>query len=800
MTGMPFAAPIMRRLRFARAALLWEVAWPAFAPAFGVIGLFFVLALFDLLPLLPAPLHAFLLFALGALLAFALFRAARRLVIPGENAARRRIESRSGLLHRPLEALADRPLGPLDALSKELWEAHRRRMAAAVGRLRVGWPEASLARTDPWALRALLALLLLVGAVDAGSAWRERVLHALTPNFSIPPPAIPPTLDIWVTPPRYTGLPPRFLQPGEKGVIRVPAGSKLLAEVHGGGALPHLAIDEERRAFVAIDKENFRAQAKLVKGRTIAVNEGGRLLGRWHIRILPDLPPKIAFARPPQATPGGTLRIDYGASDDYGVRSVEAAIRRSKGEAAIRLPLPISGSDEKSVKATRYVDLTASPWAGLAVQMRLVAKDALGQEGKSRSVRMTLPERAFRNPVARQIIALRKKLVADPRSRASVAKALGALNKEPRLYHDDGLVFLSLGVAAEDLRASAAATSEVVGLLWQVALRIEDGRVPLAQSRLRQIEQKLNKALAGNARAEEIDRLMRQLEQALRDYFAAMAQNLAKQPQSAPLDAPRLVGSRDLERLIERARELAANGDREAARQLLAQLENMLENLRMLTPAEQQALAKEEATMRDMRQLMRSQRRLLDQSFRASREAQGKPGEEGQTASAAATVRQAREQEALAARLAQMMSRLEQSLGRLPSPFGRAEEAMRAAASVLRAREPGQAIGPQKEALGALREASRRLAQAMARALGKTPSGAGRIGFGRRGQGGPGERDPFGREIPGYGTYDQSDVKIPPRARINEAHKILEELRQRAGEPWRSPLEHHYIDRLLDQF
>ena len=71
------------------------------------------------------------------------------------------------------------------------------------------------------------------------------------------------SLDIWVTPPEYTGLAPQFLRPGNAETLRIPTGSKLLAQVHGGQAVPRLAIDGESRDFDAIDKQNFRAAATL---------------------------------------------------------------------------------------------------------------------------------------------------------------------------------------------------------------------------------------------------------------------------------------------------------------------------------------------------------------------------------------------------------------------------------------------------------------------------------------------------------------------------------------------------------
>ncbi|HTT78904.1 MAG TPA: DUF4175 family protein, partial [Stellaceae bacterium] len=319
------------RLFLARAALLWERIWPAAWPALGVLGAFAVLALFDLLPLLPGWGHAIVLGAF--VLAFAASvgwgaRAAAAGGWPGRAAARRRIERTSGLAHRPLAALADRPSAPLDEGAARLWAAHRQRMAAVSRRLRVGWPAASLARNDPWGLRSLLTILLILGAIDAGADWRDRIVQAFLPQFGSGAAALASSFDLWVTPPDYTGLPPLFLRAGQKGTVRVPIGSVLLAQVHGGNDLPQLAIDRQARTFTAIDKENFRFATKLTRGSKLSLWQDGAMLGSWPIAVIPDRPPTVEFARKPQGTPRAVLRLDYRARDDYGVESVKAVITR----------------------------------------------------------------------------------------------------------------------------------------------------------------------------------------------------------------------------------------------------------------------------------------------------------------------------------------------------------------------------------------------------------------------------------------------------------------------------------------
>jgi uncharacterized protein (TIGR02302 family) len=810
------------RLRLARAALLWERVWPACWLPLAILGLFLVLALFGLLPLLPGLIHGAVLLAFGAAFLVALARAFRGLALPDGDTARRRIERASRMQHRPLQALADRPSAALDPLAAGLWEAHRRRMAAAARRLRIGLPAAGLAARDPWGVRAVLAILLLLAAIDAGGDWRERLLRAVTPSIEDSAPAVAASLDIWVTPPEYTGLPPQFLRPDNGRTIRVPIGSILLAQVHGGDAAPRLAIDAQATNFETIDKRDFRAQTTLKTGKRIEVSQAGVVLGAWPIEIIPDNPPSVAFAKPPEPTVRQALRIDYQASDDYGVESVKAVIRREGGKASdnIELELPLPGLHLKQARATSYHDLTANPWAGLPVEIRLVAADALGQTGESAPVRMKLPERVFHNPVARAIIDQRKELVKDPNSRLAVAEILGDLQSRPNLYRDDTLVFLALRVAQERLRLhqDAASIGQVEQLLWDTALRVEDGGASLAENELRRIERQLQEALARNAPDQEIDRLMNELRQALDRYLQALAQNMMRHPeQNQQLTDPsqQMLTGRDLEGMLDRARELAKSGERDQARQLLSELQNMLENLRTARPGQgaQQRANEAQQMMRGMRELMQRQQQLLDRSFRAQQQAEqgqtGSPGDQGdarqqgggQQGANADLGDAAGQQEALRRALGEMMRRMGDGFGDIPDPLGRAERAMHDAVQALHNGRPGDAIGPQSDALDQLQQAAREFAQQMQQrlgnALGLGDARGGESGFGQRRDGV--ERDPLGRPI-ANGAYDQGDVKIPDNNTMQKARDILDELRRRAGERERPQIELDYIDRLLQRF
>ena len=81
--------------------------------------------------------------------------------------------------------------------------------------------------------------------------------------------------------------------------------------------------------------------------------------------------------------------------------------------------------------------------------------------------------------------------------------------------------------------------------------------------------------------------------------------------------ADQLINSEDLQSLIEAARELARTGQMEAAREMLAQLRELLENLRANPFAQQMDDANRQAMqmMQEMERMIGEQQDLLDRSF-----------------------------------------------------------------------------------------------------------------------------------------------------------------------------------------
>ncbi len=860
--------------------LLWEAVAPRLLPVFGVIAAFVVVALLDVLPALPGWLHALALLAVLVGLGIAARRGWRGWRPITRDAARHRLERDSGLEHRPLTALEDAlATGGEDAGSRDLWRAHMARMAAAVGRLRLRGPAANMAGTDPYGLRVVLVMLLVI-AIAGGDDAGQRLARALAPDFAGEPPR-PVTADLWITPPAYTRAAPVFLQSGDAAAhdtaapapLRVPQGSTVLAQVKGGRSTPTLDLGVTAVAFEVLGADvraveahgadgraveahgantptaSFRAEAVIDAATRLAVIVDRRTIAAWPVEIVGDAPPTIDFADKPAADASAYLAIQYAAEDDYGLVDVTAVVRRLDGgrtlagDTEIRLPLTLPDLGGGPVRGGGAHDLAAHVWAGQAVRILLEAEDGIGQIGRSEAVTVVLPERTFSHPVAIAVIEQRQRLRADvDHVRLSVSRGLAEIAAQPEDFANDVVVSLGLAVAGQRLirERSADAIPSVRALLWDVALRIEQGTVPVAEQMLREAQQRLAEALRDDRSAADVDQLIRDLQQALQEYLRAVAAELARRGEALadlPADAQR-VRPQDIMDLVETARQLAKAGARESARQMLNELQRMIDAMRngLEASAGSREMLEANQLMNDLRALADRQQDLLDETFRrlqamraeaarrgggwtpsspfrvapdldaapgadadadAGEESGADAGTEPGDGGADGGADDRAEQDAMRQALGELMLRFNDLLGGIPAPLGSAERAMKRAGDALEAGRLGDAVPQQTEAVRQLQQAGEQAGQMLAEQLG------GMVGLFGGGAGQPAESgsDPFGRPGErGERGFGMDAVEIPDRMRLRRVEEILQELRRRAGEYERPQAERDYIDRLLRRF
>ncbi|MBZ9937341.1 TIGR02302 family protein [Mesorhizobium sp. BR1-1-16] len=818
--------------RRARYALAFETIWPKIVPLLTLAGVFLVASWLGLWSLLP-DIVRFGLLGLFATVALFLLVPLLRVRWPSRDAAMNRVVRESGTPHRPAAAFADELALPTeDPLTLALWRAHRTRLLQGLGRLKAGWPSPGMNARDPYALRYIVPLLLVVAFMAAGADRETLIADALRAGVTAPAEAAP-RIDAWVTPPAYTARPPIFLT-GEAarlaaidGPITVPEGSIVTIRMPEDGTMavnaatldgkpvPLELTRTERPASTTTAAPGQTVQGErrfaLSEPGTVEIVRSGTALARWQFAVTPDKPPTIKLTREPGATASGALSLAYEVSDDYGVASAKAEITSAEpppaGDAArplvaapeVPLGLPRLRMREGAGETIR--DLSSHPWAGAKVRMALVATDEIGQTGRSAPVTFVLPARNFSNPLARAVVEQRRILALDAGKAGYVASALDAITLDPTKFKDDG-VYLSLRAAYH--RLTGARDDEdlvsVVDFLWQIALGIEDGDLSLAAQDLRAAQERLKNAIENNASDPEIDKAMQDLREAMNRYLEALARNAQQNPQNGrqqPNQNAQTLTPQDLKKLMDKIENLAKSGSREAAQQMLSELQQMMENLEAGRSQQAGKSGPMDQALDKLGDMIRRQQELMDKTFKLDPDTDGSGAEQQpmtpeERQQALDALRQG--QQDLAKALEQLQKDMQGQGMQGDGKLGQAGRAMDGAAQQLGEGQPGAAVGRQGQALQALRDGARGLAEQMARQNGTgTRQGA---------NGNPSGQDPLGRERErqGRNTDLGSSVKVPDAIDTQRAREILDTIRKRLGDAARPLFERDYLERLLQRY
>src|SRR6516162_5244227 len=440
---------LTQALQRAKYAIAWERAWPHLARLLTVIGLFLAVSWAGLWLSLPALARAiglvlFLLLALGAALPLVWFR------WPSREQGLSRLDHGSGIAHRPATTLTD-TLSNQDPVSLALWQAQRERTLAALKRIRAGLPSPRLRLYDPWALRGLVAVMLVAAYFAASDERWMRIAAAFDWNGVLSPANI--RVDAWVNPPSYTGKPPIILSAANKeaalpasGPLPVPTGSTLIVRssggtldvVSGGGVTEAVSAQEAPKGT---NEKHFTIAGD---GSVHVRAPSGQ--PQWKFTAIPDRPPTIALAKDPERQARGSLQLSYKIEDDYGVTEAQAHFAARTGETPQgasssrplfqppQFPLVLPNARTRNGIGQMVKDLSDDPYAGADVTLTLTARDEAGNEGKSEPFDMRLPERLFTKPLARALVEQRRILALDANKSSEVFDALDALMIAPEMF------------------------------------------------------------------------------------------------------------------------------------------------------------------------------------------------------------------------------------------------------------------------------------------------------------------------------------------------------------------------------
>nr|CBI81479.1 conserved membrane hypothetical protein [Bartonella sp. 1-1C] len=778
--------------------LFCERIWPRLLPFFLAMSLLYSLSWFGIFNALGYWAHLFLLWlilfiAAGSLFLLFGFR------LPTIKDINDHIEQTNNLKHQPLNVQKDRlHFEDEGDITTNIWHEHQRRMAEQLYHLRIRSVYLKSASYDPMALRALFILFCVCAFSFSFGSSGGRLADAF--DFR---PTVDETLmrvDAWVTPPAYTGVAPIYLTQNETTQFTIPEGSEVVVRIVNGAGITVTAISEEDGQKISLTKKNeqpalnnsiIRFETHLERSIYLSLSSRHKQQ-KWHLRMIKDQLPAIHWLEKPGRILSGSLELQYEMDDDYGVTNafveIEPFFDQEKNSSPlykapeIKLLLARGGKG----KMRTVQDLSSHPWAGSEVKITLIVQDGAGQQGRSKTFIMTLPERIFANPVARAINEQRRLLALNASEREHVLDMISALLLRPENGLQNTTHFLLLQSAWT--RLSMAQTEDqlrdVVDYLWTIALGIEDNQLESAQQRLKQAQAALRDALQHGASAAEIERLMADLRQAVNDYIHALAEKAPEDKDSR--EATLSIDT--LQNKLNSIEEMAKMGSSSAAEQLLTEIEQTLDHLQIRKSHQTNEQNENQTTQMkekidQLGDLMRRQQEILNDTHNLETD-QRHRNSTPKVQSESLKERQNKLQSELSILKKELTAEGFESSDDLKE----AEEKMNSARDAFDKQDYELSIKNQSDALEALRQGAQNMLKKMRNMLNKEKNNQNAIHS---------RKDPLGRPLSSEIDQKQEGVIEPKANDRMRARQILDEIRKRLSNEYISEEEKNYLERLL---
>lgn len=822
---------------------LLRAFWPVF---FGVI-LLFGLALLGFTPFIPAGIFQILFFLIIFL---GISYGAAQFITPTDNDIERRLTQANNLPFNPFRLRRDHPAHDLHGTQNELWLSAQNQSAHNINRLFPPFPRPRLAEHDPKGLRFIALLILCVGLLHSAGNTANILSKTFIP---IRPDAMKPaSVDIWLTPPDYTGLAPVRINTDDENPVSIPEGTTVNAFVSKGFFTPNLATNRGQKPFIKAQDGGYTVEYTLNPQDKILKIKSGLITDiKTHLIQIPDIKPIISLVQGPEATENKTVAMRFVGRDDYGIETVEF-IMTPDPMIAYRLGDPAPYTQDFQMGGQEFIDQERSltlydhPWAGLPVIVKLKATDTKGQYAQSNDVHFILPEKEFTHPLARRLAEIRKELFwnADLDTMRIFAAQLFTLQSRLAAYNGKIDIYMGLGAAGYRLlnmkQTRGPSMTSLRQLLWDMALRIEGGSSRVAAENLQNTLAEVAQALQNpNLNEQEFQALQQKLEKAISEYMQSLMNELAAQLQEQGVDSMP-DGFEDMVQqeinpgdFMQELRDKLQNGSREEIAEALQQMQNMIGQMKdMQFKPMTQEMKDTLAEVAKLKDLITKQEELLDEtrsiapdlpprttqdyaeempqdnsifdqqdkmppmpSDDNSREFSKTPALDIPTVESGA---QADTQQSIQGDLGKIQERLESLTGKNADFMTRAGKAMENSKNALNADRPDQSIPHQERAIRELKNGMKNSMKDMASGLGKVLS-LGLPPMARGQNPGDGPRDPFGRKLGNNGDItgkvNMSDEQ--DRRRIQD---IRDKILDNADDVDDDPLADDYFDNLLERF
>lgn len=791
---------------------------------------------------------------------------------PKRNTIDKALESQSNLPQGHIAILDDTLANPKTHETRNLWDSAQKHILHSLSALKTPRKRAILSRKDPSALRFIAVLVFLSGLMVSGTQWQNKITNGLfpiNPSYVI---SQGKSTNLWIKPPLYTGIGQTHLvgHGAYKGILDIPEGSKIRIRTHsmfGEYIPPYLQHGGKTTEMDYLGTGLYGIETTIENGEQISIMQAYIPRASWRYNFIIDTPPEISNALPKAETSdteeqeeqketlpyellsNDQIRFPLMVKDDYGVK--ELHMHMDIDDMVEERPLGMPTEETRLVMSQANTDFKISPvfnmtwhtWAGLPVTFEYTVTDHKGQTARLEKIHLVLPEREFEHPMAKSLIAMRKRLAWDYKdSFIGIALNLKSLLNAPDYLQNNPVIYLAIKTASarltlvnnqkESVRLKAA--QDVIKLLWNAALVVEDGNLSLAMRELHEAQRALEDAMRDpNASEDEISRLMDNLREKMANYFAEMQRDIQKRmangeefPELSPDNFSQIISPDALSKLMEDIETALREGDEKKAQELMSKLQRMMEmmdgTMSPQLPADMQAMRE---GINELQELVERQEKLLDQTQKQAKVKRLLDGRQNIAPRSAPSIEKMfkdfgmngvppapkqqnkanelaidtlpnkTEQEALRYILGQLMLDTAEKLDEIPETMGLAEQEMRGSENALENNSPQTSIPHQEKALEYLKDSQEQLNQQLRQRMQQM------IGM----SGGSGQKyDPLGRPYGGEenqnGESNGSRVKVPDAMQKKRVDEILKTLRDRSGDLERPDDERNYFRRLLRQF
>lgn len=717
----------------------------------------------------------------------------------------RALEKTNEAENRPLDTLNDDVFASTNKQTHTLWDRYKDRQKILLKKFKPVLPDFSFTHKDPKAFATLSLLIFFMSLVSVNGDWSTKATQSLLPFLHIHVTDQDTKVQMIVTPPTYTGGLRQSYLAAHDEMILIPQGSILDFKVYEGFRAPILKMGGKSYRFEHLDTKDYGLKRPVLNGEELLIKQFFSTRAKWLYSYIPDKAPNLDWDGTVSEANLGKILFDLNVFDDYGIEKVvfKASLNESVADGPkyttdIHIEKSAITAKGEKTSLSETLDLTRHLWSGLPIDMEITVYDHLGQSASTVPSTIVLPTRNFSNPIAKGLIELRTDLAWNgPEALQAVTDALRFFIKNGADQVEDPVTYLlmsSLYHRSNNLQNDTSAL-EVINMLWDVALRFEEGGLADARDLLAKSIDELKDGLNDpNLNEEELALKYQEFQDRLSEYLERLNKVLKDRLQNndlsklSPEELQKLSKPRDLSEFLEELLEDLADGDKGSAADKLSRLEDFLNNLnpslKAPLPLQLEFNAK---SVDELSLLIQAQEDLIDQT-----KSNIQKHENGDTVD---TSQNAKEQDGLRLVLGEIIRNAVDILDQIPEGLSEAELAMRRAAGDLNDNDPDSALPHQEYALEKLKEAQESLQEQLSSQIAQLYL----LGDGpQREQ----SQDPLGRTLDqnGENGFGDSDVDIPEESEKKRVEEILKELRDRSGEFERDPEELDYIKRLLKRF